>query len=447
VVVLATAAARQFTRPIYQLRRSARRLARGDSALPLQIATNDEIEDLASDFSAMAKQLASHHQNLEDLVADRTQALRKAHAELSDILEHSADAIVGLDLAGYIRVWNRGAEGLFGYTSAEAVGEDANALLVPDTDSRIEAEFIEREIRERGAVIDLHTERRSKTGVPFSVSLTQTLIRDDVGAPLGYSLIIRDTRDQKKLEEHLRRSERIAAVSVMAAGIAHELNNPLGVVGNRLECMEEEVREWDKGDHTGGFVRDLAVLREHVARMGDVTRELLRLAHDDEVNEDGAVRVGAVAARLTRLLKRTFSSRNVRLDTQVHEGVPSVRGSERGIETICMNLLLNAVDATPAGGTVTLSIRHAAERHAVELAVQDTGSGVPPELRHRIFEPFFTTKTAGHGTGLGLAVCRSIVDRHQGEMWLEDPDGGGSRFVVSLPLEPSELVWIGRASS
>ncbi len=444
VIGLATVGARQFTEPIYRLRRSAERLARGQLTIPVRVETNDELEDLAAEFTAMADQLTAHRQNLEGLVEERTQALRQTHAELSHILERSADAIIGLDLDQRVRVWNRGAEELFGYKAAEALNRNVADLL--SSGPSAEQRYIAREVERRGAVVNLNTERKSKDGERIALSLTQTLIRDQDGEPFGYSLILRDTRDQKRLEEHLRRSERIAAVSVMAAGIAHELNNPIAVIGNRLECMEDEIRQRCSDEDGDFLVRDLSVLREHVGRLGEVTRDLLSLARNQESNEWGLVALDNVAARLARVLERTFSSRNIGLDAEIAEGLPQVSGSEPAIETVCLNLLLNAADATPSGGKVTLTIRRSADRSAVEIIVDDTGSGVPEELRHRIFEPFFTTKTSGRGTGLGLAVCRSIIDRHDGEIWVEDRAHGGTRFVVSLPLPLQETAWTERES-
>ncbi|MFQ5889383.1 MAG: ATP-binding protein [Gemmatimonadota bacterium] len=431
VLGLAVLAAHQLTRPIYQLSQGARRLARGLSQPPLQIATNDELEDLAADFSAMARALAEQRQKLEELVAERTLALREAHAELSGILEHSADAIVGLDLEGRIRVWNRGAEDLFGYAASEAVGVNVDALLLPGgEDWKSEAAFIRREAAEQGAVVNFHTKRVARDGQPFPVSLTQTVIRDDEGCPLGFSLIIRDTRLQAKLEEQMRHSERLAAVSVMTAGVAHELGNPLAVIGNRIECMEREIRE--RGE--GSFLEDdLAVLREHTDRLDGVIRDLLSFAHEDH-EEPVRVALGEVVERVTSLLKRTYMAREVELETRLDDQLPLLMGNLKAIETVCMNLLLNALDATPPGGTVTVEARRSREGDTVELEVRDTGHGVPAELRNRIFEPFFTTKRSGHGTGLGLSVCRSIVERHRGRIWVESREGHGSRFVVSLPL-------------
>jgi len=125
--------------------------------------------------------------------------------------------------------------------------------------------------------------------------------------------------------------------------------------------------------------------------------------------------------------------------------VPDVMGYEKAIETVIVNLLLNAADATPPDGTVTLSIRCSADGKAVEIEVRDTGEGLAPELRERVFDPFFTTKGPGRGTGLGLTVCRSIVDRHGGAIAIDTPPDGGCRFVVTIPLQPVSATWNERA--
>jgi len=430
VLALSAVAANQFTSPIYRLRAGVEQLARGGQPGPLRIATNDELEDLAADFSEMAESVSKYRRELEELLAARTRDLRKTHAELSDILANSADAIVGLDPEGRVRVWNRGAEVLFGYSAAEAIGQVADQLLVPaGARADREAAFIRQELEQRGAVVNFQTHRLTKDGRLIPVSVTQTSLVDEDGNALGTSLIIRDTTMQAKLEDQMRRSERLAAVSIMAAGLAHELNNPLAIIANRIECIEREADERCPGCF---LHQDLQVVREHVTRLSTVTRDLLRLARDEE-DEPGPVVLDDVVQRATALLKRTFVARGIELDVVPGDGRPLIIGSEKGVEILCLNLLLNAADATPPGGTVTVATRMLLARDEVRLEVRDTGPGVPAELRERIFEPFFTTKGAGRGTGLGLAVCRSIVERHGGRIWVEPNPAGGSRFIAAFP--------------
>lgn len=428
VVLIAAVAGRQFTTPIYRLRDAASRLRQGADSAPLGIETNDELEDFARDFQSMAEALVTQRRQLETMVSTRTRELRQAHAELAEVLEHSADAIVGLDPEGRIRVWNRGAVALFGYASEEAVGKDADALwLDPERDYRAEREYLRREIARRGAVVNFQTRRRTRDGRSIPVSLTQTAIRDEEGRALGTSLILRDTSLQASVEEQMRRSERLAAMSVMAAGLAHEINNPLAIIGNRLECMEDELRDLGHA----GLVHDLHVLRDHTTRLVQLTRDLLRFARDPE-EQQAPVVLAELVHRLGALLESTLASRNVRVELETN-GDSRVLGVEPALETVCMNLVLNAADAMPVGGVVKLSARR--EDDTVRLTVTDAGSGVPEELRERIFEPFFTTK-GNRGTGLGLSLCRSIIERHGGRVWVESVKEGGSRFTVSLPALP-----------
>ncbi len=436
VLGLGTLAAHQFTQPIYQLRQGARRLARGESEGPLEITTRDELEDLANDFSVMARSLVDQRQKLEELVRERTHALREVHAELAGILEHSADAIIGTDMESRVRVWNDGAKSLFGYTATEVHGRPLDDLLLPSGDSWLEeAAFLRREAGAQGAVVNYQTRRVTRDGTVNPVSLTQSIIRGTDGQPIGYSVIIRDTRMQARLQEQMHRSESLATVSVMAAGLAHELGNPLAVIGNRIECMEQEIKEHREGEFLN---EDLVTLREHVRRLDGVIRDMLSLAREG-AGDDESVALNAVAARVVRILERTYVARKVRLETDFDDSLPTLTGSEKAIETVCVNLMMNALDATPREGTVSVRTLASDGGGAVDLEVEDTGSGIPAELRHRIFEPFFTTKKAGRGTGLGLAVCRSIVERHGGSITVQSQPGSGSRFTVSLPVRRFEI--------
>lgn len=431
VLGLAMIAADQFTKPIYRIRDAAWQLARNEPVPPLEVTTNDEIEDLARDFAAVASQVAEHRARREAL-------MEETHAELTDILEHSADGIVGLDPVGIVRIWNRGAVRLFGFTDEEVIGQDIDTVLRPSGERAArELGVLERELRRDGAVVNFLTEVLAKDGTPMQVTLTATLIMSSEGRLLGTSLIVRDNRVHARLEEQMRRSERLAAVSVMAAGLAHELNNPLAILGNRIECMQHDVRHRWKDT---SLAVDVDVLQEHVQRLAGLTTSLLRFARDDE-QDAGPIPVDTLAEDVATLLRRTFAMRQLLLRVEIQRPVPVVAGYAKAIETVLVNLLLNAADATPPGGTVTVTVRGSAGSRAAEIEVTDTGPGVPLALRERVFEPFFTTKEVGHGTGLGLAVSRNIVERHGGSIRVDAPPGGGCRFVVILPQQSEGAPW------
>jgi signal transduction histidine kinase len=328
---------------------------------------------------------------------------------------------------------------LFGYPSELAIGQDIDSVLRPASE-RAERErgVLMRELWHEGAVVNFRTEVLARDETTIQISLTETLINASDGRPLGSSLIVRDNRFQSRLEDQMRRSERLAAISVMAAGLAHEINNPLAIIGNRIECMQRDIR-----DASGGvlFAADLDVLQQHVARLRELTSSLLRFARDDQLTDARPVALGALAEGTVALLRRTLATRRLRLELVIDPRVPAVMGYQQAIETIIVNLLLNAADATPPGGTVTLTIRCGAGCDTAEIEVRDTGPGIAPALRERVFEPFFTTKEAGHGTGLGLTVCRSIVDGHGGSIRVDEPGGGGCRFIVTIPVHPMGGKW------
>jgi PAS domain S-box-containing protein len=428
VAALSLIAAAQITHPVLRIQEAAHRIAEGGTPEPVLVETNDELEDLAGDFNRMAVALQRHRTDLESLVEERTRALKRAQQELAQFVSSSADAIVGLDADRRILLWNRGAESLFGYPEAEVQGQRLDDVI-GGQEGRNQAEeaFFSQGIESSGSVVNYRTRRRAKDGATIPVTLTLTALRDAEGEVYGYSVILRDDRTRDLAEDQMRRSERLSAISVMAAGLAHELNNPLSVVGNRLELMQREAMARD-GDRR--LLKDLDVVRKHVDRIGAITGDLLRFARNDS-EALGDVDVHAVVDRTVRLLQRVFVASDIELEVDEEVSLPTAFANENIVETILVNLLLNARQATPAGGKVEIRTR-SVHGMLVEIEVRDTGPGVPLDMRRRIFEPFFTTKSDQGGTGLGLAVCRALADRLGGTLEVSDWEGGGASFVLSL---------------
>ncbi len=228
----------------------------------------------------------------------------------------------------------------------------------------------------------------------------------------------------------MRRSERLSTVSVMAAGLAHEINNPLAILGNRIEIMEREAKTHIDVDR---IRKDLAVLGEHVERIRTLTTDLLAFARE-EGDDSEALDLGALLERMVRLLERTVRTQGVDIELEIDEGIPTIPANVKAIETVFVNLIMNAGQATPSGGSITVTAAWRPDKDVVVGKVRDTGPGVPQDLRGRIFEPFFTTKAERGGTGLGLTVCRTVVERHGGTIGLDSSPNGGTCFVVELPV-------------
>lgn len=431
VLVVSVLASDQFTRPILRLSRAANQLAKGGEPDVVIHPTNDEIEDLSRDFARMAASLTDHRRFLEDMVSERTRDLDVARKELLQIVEHAGDAIVGLDAEGCVHLWNDGAQRLFGYESAEAAGRTLDELILPDgAQFEAEVKHISGAILENGGVVGLRTVRRGKDGSRVQISMTETAIRAETGEFLGTSVVARDDRLQSELEDQMLRSERLAAISIMAAGIAHELNNPLAVLANRIELMERDVRD---SPSESRLHKDLSVLGGQVVRIQGITTDLLSFAREED-GEPAPVNLRDLAARVKRLLAHSYLKKGVSLELDLEEGVPLISGAEKAVETVLVNLLINAVQATPAGGSVWVRIRSQTSDGGVELEVEDTGGGIASDARARIFQPFFTTKSESGGTGLGLAVCRAVMERHGGSIRLRESRSGGTRFVAVFPV-------------
>lgn len=235
----------------------------------------------------------------------------------------------------------------------------------------------------------------------------------------------RTTTELREKEESLVRSEKLASVGRLAAGVAHEIGNPLTSILGLVDLLESG--GLDEADQKE-FLRRIHAETDRIHR---TIRDLLDFARKgpDEASEGADVR--QAVERAVQLVGPQKDMRKVTLSRQLPETPLSVRASDDHLVQVLLNLLMNAADAIAGEGSITVDVREDASD--VVISVTDSGPGIAPEVRERLFEPFVTTKPSGKGTGLGLAVCHSIVERAGGTIHAESPDGGGARFVVRLP--------------
>jgi two-component system NtrC family sensor kinase len=233
-------------------------------------------------------------------------------------------------------------------------------------------------------------------------------------------------------QEDLLQARKIAAIGTFTAGIAHELNNPI----NNIALTAESFRE-DYSEHIDGSGQEmLKDILTQAERAAEIVKNLLDFSRT-ESPALSKLEPAEVLSSTVNLVKNQIKLAGLRLEMSVPAGLPRVRGNLRNLQQVFMNLLLNAVQATPAGGVVALS----AERRSpewVRFQVRDTGPGIPEEIRQKIFEPFFSTKEVGKGTGLGLAVTYSLIKRHGGRIDVSSAEGRGTIFSVWLPIAQPE---------
>jgi PAS domain S-box-containing protein len=361
----------------------------------------------------------------------RQKKLEEAARRLAAIVESSDDAIASKDMNGVITSWNRSAEKLFGYKAEEIVGKPVMTIIPPELHH--DEDMILSKIR-RGEKIDhFETIRVHKSGERIEVSLTISPVRDENGNVIGAAKIIRNITENNKIERALRTTEKLAAAGRMAATVAHEINNPLEAVTNLVYLAK---RDLGKSERVAEY---LEMASRELDRVAHITRQTLGFYRD--TSSPVRVKVTKTLDDLLLLYERRFESRNIKFERQ-YDGEIEITALGGEIRQAFSNLITNAVDAMSGGGKLVLRV---SKSHAwnnsrvpgVRITVLDTGSGIEPRHRNNIFQPFFTTKE-DVGTGLGLWITKSIVEKHAGAIQVRSktgPDAHGTAFSIFLPMK------------
>jgi len=230
-------------------------------------------------------------------------------------------------------------------------------------------------------------------------------------------------------QAQLIHSEKMSAIGEIYAGLTHEINNPLGVMIGKLELLLKSAKDRQLAPE---LIRDLETVNRHGLRIAELIRSLLIFARKNTFNFS-ATALNHTISEVLELIEKPFAKQAIRIETHFDPKLPYCHGSPGHLQQVFLNLLNNARDAMPNGGTITL--RTYGKDHSVAAEVEDTGIGITPENRKRVFEPFFTTKGLGKGTGLGLSVAYGIIKTHGGEIEVESMPGKGTLFRVMVPME------------
>lgn len=236
-------------------------------------------------------------------------------------------------------------------------------------------------------------------------------------------------------------ANRLASLGMLAAGIAHEINNPLVSINTFLKLIPKKIKEFEENPSakdTEYWTKFYQIADDELKRVQDLVRELLNLAKPPKYDFE-ETQVAQLIQNEAQLFESAAKEKDVRLKMMIQENLPLVRCDRSRIKQLLLNLVINAIQATSQGGQVTIeahSVKNWFGRRHLEISVKDTGEGIPDELKSKIFEPFFSTKKKG--TGLGLVVCDFIVKYHGGEIEVESAVGKGTTFIISLPLQPPQ---------
>lgn len=237
----------------------------------------------------------------------------------------------------------------------------------------------------------------------------------------------RDITEERRLQQELVQQEKMAAIGMLAGGVAHEINNPLGGI---LAFTQLLMREFQEGD---AVRTDLEEIERAALRCKKIVQDLLDFSRVSSGREKTAVDIGPLIEKVFSFLRREFLSLNLRLHTEIATNLPPVFGDGNRLQQVFLNLLTNAAQAMLKGGTITIRVRHAPEQRQILVEVIDNGVGIRRELLNKIFDPFFTTKGPGKGTGLGLSITYRIIREHNGTIQVESEEGKGTTFRIGLP--------------
>jgi two-component system, NtrC family, sensor kinase len=347
------------------------------------------------------------------------------------ILESSRVGLLVADPRGRVVGVNRAFEELYGAPRTAMLGRSVAAIL-PGADGRTTGALAATDgaaaagggVAEEAGRLD-RTLWSTADGRRRVINVTRSPLRGPDGRPLGRVLTVDDVTEQVRSEEDLQRREHLASIGLLATGIAHEVNTPLTGISSYTQMMLE-ARAPDDPEY--GVLRKI---QQQTQRASGIASSLLSFARQAD-GDYQPIDVAEMAGETIQLFEPHLRGRRIDLLQEIDVDLPRVMGNRGRLQQVLMNLLLNAVDAMPQGGTLTVTARAAPGR--VRIQVSDTGIGIPPEHLERIYDPFFTTKPRGQGTGLGLSVSYGIIKEHSGTLTAESTPGEGARFVVSLPI-------------
>jgi len=338
----------------------------------------------------------------------------------------ATEGLIIVDRRGFILQVNPKIELLFGYSKAELVGQPIEILLPEELRSvhRKHCDGYYGTPRNRSMGVGLNLAAHRKDGTEFPVEVSLTYARDTSRGDVVVAAVT-DISQRLALERDARRMETITSLGTIAAGVAHDLNNPLQIILSRAELLlageglTREVRE------------DLAVVQRHAQRASRIVDEFVQLSRYSKKTRT-PVDINRVVADTLMLMGEQLRERGISITTTIDRDLPLVTGDATALERVLVNLLTNARDVIPEGGTVTIQASRIADRPQwLSLTVADTGPGIPQERACKIFDLHYTTRT--EGTGLGLWLSRRIILEHGGKIEVESTPGKGTIFTIALP--------------
>ncbi|MDD5245847.1 MAG: ATP-binding protein [Candidatus Omnitrophica bacterium] len=344
----------------------------------------------------------------------------------ADIKEY---ALYVSNLDGNITYYGMGSEAMFGWNRNEIIFKHVS-LLHPEDEAKGKLSLILERVRVSGKHEEPEIQLKRKNGETFPVILTVLQYLDADSKVSGYLFIAKDITERKKIEYQMFQSEKLAAIGQLAAGMAHEINNPLFVISGRLEMLSKKHEFFRRIKNS-----DLKIINQQAERIRKLVDRVLLFARYKPINEVKLDINSVIEGVLPLLSYQKILGAKIEIIKDLAAGVLPVRGDQNQLEEVFINLFLNACQAMPQGGKLTIKTSNLGDHH-VEIRISDTGCGIPEKNLKNIFMPFFSTKSTG--TGLGLSICHNIISNHNGSVEVESVENKGTTFVIKFPVVKTE---------
>ena len=374
---------------------------------------------------ALAAQAATAFMNgrLYKSLREKAEELQRITEYNQNILESMDSGILVLDLDGAVARWNKAMESLYGKKRGEVLGRTLDEIFPAAFLEALRGSLVLEDHEEIAHIYKLHLSAADGRSLMVNVSIAPFEVVS--GERHGTVLILEDVTGRVRLEEQLQHSEKMASIGLLAAGVAHEVNTPLTGISSYTQMLKEQVKPEDLRFPL------LEKIEKQTFRAAKIINNLLNFARSS-TSEFELLDVNKTLLEVLSLLDHQLDKNRIRVVRELAEDLPEIRGNENRIQQVFFNLILNARDAMPKGGWLTIATR-ADEDDTVIVEVRDTGHGIRREDVKRIYDPFFTTKGIGRGTGLGLSVSYGIVQEHGGAIFVDSAPGKGTTFQVALP--------------
>ncbi len=380
---------------------------------------NKKLEDATGELQKMNVQL-------EDMVEERTRELSESEKKFRHFFENSQDMVYFCNSEGSISDINQSGLEMLGYKEWP---KDLNILDIFNKESELETYV--KALHEKGFVRDFEIEIHNADGDPLQVVITANAVRDDNGKMIGCEGIAKDLTRLKNVMAQLADKQKLASVGQLAAGVAHEINTPLGVILGYSQLMKEDFPEDDDN------YESMVVIERQAKACRKIVADLLKFSRQG-LSEKTYMQLNEIIQDVVAVTEHGLNIDHIMVTRKYSEGMPFIFCDVEKLRQVFINLINNAHHAMEEGGEIIISTRTCADGQEVEVVVEDTGKGIPDDVRSKIFEPFFTTKAVGKGTGLGLSVSYGIIQDHGGTITVESPVAGkdhpGTAFTIHLPV-------------